>query len=214
MVLAPVAGACLVTLGRLLPRVYTDHPASWAFLGAFAGYPLVHYTLFRPVGLYVVGHELAHAVAAWASGLRVKSFFVGSNGGHVTLSGSNVFVALAPYCFPFYTLVVILGYSALRWMYALPEVDPWFYGAVGATFGFHLVSTVDILREARQPDLREAGVLPSMVAIFFSNVVVLLLVLKLLFPGEVSLQAFALQVLQYLEALRTGFGRIEPAWVN
>src|SRR5947207_3119399 len=79
---------------------------------------IVVYALFetiftRPMRTYVFGHELTHALAAMAMGGKVHKFHVSAKGGSVTLSKTNFFVALAPYCIPIYTLFLFLGYGVL-----------------------------------------------------------------------------------------------------
>ncbi|MBR4592694.1 MAG: hypothetical protein IKO35_05745, partial [Elusimicrobiaceae bacterium] len=71
------------------------------------------------------------------------------------------------------------------------EVTPWrqlFLFLIGFFSAFHWIQTVKTLREADQPDLKLAGgKIFSLVTISLANLVVLALVLKGLFPQEVSL---------------------------
>ena len=47
----------------------------------------LRYAVFRPVGLYVVGHEFSHAVAAWLSGKKVKAWWFDPRHGTATEIG-------------------------------------------------------------------------------------------------------------------------------
>lgn len=140
--------------------------------------------------LYVLGHELTHALAAWSLGAEVHGLHVGAQGGHVDLSRSNTFIALAPYCVPFYTLAVILGYRLLCWWRPSclrPEI---FLLLTGATLAFHLLLTFEALWDHRQPDLKAAGgTVFSLALIGLANSLLIFLLLKALFPSHVDLGA-------------------------
>src|SRR3954466_11884297 len=76
------------------------------WLIAFFGLP-------RPIILYVFGHELTHAVWVLLMGGRVSRFSVGRDGGHIVTNKSNFWIALAPYFFPIYSILVIAVYGLL-----------------------------------------------------------------------------------------------------
>jgi hypothetical protein len=141
---------------------------------------------------YVFGHELTHAVAAWSMGAKVLDFKVGDDGGHVDLSHSNAYIALAPYCVPIYTLLVVAGYRAL--LYFRPAVGgrSGFLGLMGLTIGFHLIKTFETISDRKQPDLPAAGgVVFSLSWILLANSLAVLLLVKALFPAAVDLGASA-----------------------
>lgn len=125
--------------------------------------------------LYVLGHELTHAVWGLAFGARVSGLKVRSTGGSVTLSKSNVWITLAPYFFPFWTAVVALAALAVRALvyFACPESGfplPWLWMfAVGLTWCFHVCFTIRSLMQ-RQPDIQEYGRLFSWTFILVCNI--------------------------------------------
>lgn len=166
---------CLWAIHRWL-IVDAAGPAGWAARGARWS--------------YVLGHELTHAMAAWATGGSVYAIKVGEKEGHVDLSHTNAFVALAPYCVPFYALAVAVGYRLLLW--ARPEAggEALFLFLLGGALGAHLLFTWDSLTQTRQPDLDAAGgVLFSTALIAIANALVIMLLLKGLFPESVPLFA-------------------------
>ncbi len=137
--------------------------------------------------LYVFGHELTHALAAWSFGAKVLGFKVSQEGGHVDLSRSNAFVALAPYCLPIYSILTVLAYRLLLAFWPV-EAHGVFLAALGLTLFFHLIKTFECLWASRQPDLSAAGgVVFSLAAIALANALVVLLLVKVLFPGSLSL---------------------------
>ncbi len=151
--------------------------------------------------VYVLGHELTHALAAWMSGESVHSFKVGSSRGHVEVSRSNVFIALAPYCIPVYSVLAVAGYRLLiEWR---PEYSrEWLFPLLmGLTLAFHMIYTFDCLWGRRQPDLAAAGgAVFSLALIAGANGLVILVALKTMFPASVELASEFLRSAELTEA--------------
>lgn len=171
-----VAGLALALAGWLAVRAIPDPigPLGWA--GRLARWS------------YVLGHELTHALAAWAQGGSVYAIKVGTDAGHVDLTGSNAFTALAPYCVPFYTVLVAVGYRVLLW--AKPDAggEALFLLLMGLTLGAHFLFTWDALTRVKQPDLAAAGgTVFSLAWIGAVNATLVMLLLKGLFPDAVPL---------------------------
>jgi hypothetical protein len=140
--------------------------------------------------LYVLGHELTHALAAWTSGGKVFAIEVAEKGGHVDLSHTSAFVALAPYCVPFHALIVVAGYRLLLWLKPEAQAETVFLLLMGGALAFHALMTWETLTQVKQPDLDAAGgVVFSFALIGAVNGLVVLLLLKALFPESVGLAA-------------------------
>ena len=135
---------------------------------------VIYLLLPKPMWVYVFGHELTHALWTWLMGGRVRKFKASSKGGHVIVTKNNFLIALAPYFFPLYavlvTLLFLVGNCAWNWR---PYVV-WFHLLLGACYGFHVTLTWHILK-SRQTDITEQGYLFSAVVIFLGNVSILLL---------------------------------------
>jgi hypothetical protein len=161
----------------------------WFFAGIFS-YFAFQWVFFRPIRTYVFGHELTHALAAWMTGGKVKHFHVSKEGGSVHVSKTNFFVALAPYMFPLYSLLLAGILFGVGHFYSL---QPYWMGVLwilGVSIGFHVGLTWFALRQ-KQPDLKPTGRLLSGVIIFLGNTAVVVMLLAILFPKTVSLQRFA-----------------------
>lgn len=147
---------------------------SWN-LGFFAGgilfYFALHIFFWKPIFLYVVSHELTHALWAKIFGGSVRDLSVTQRGGRVTVNRSNFLINLAPYFFPLY-LLACLGVDIL----AQPKFHPYILVFLGASVGFHFVLTVSSLHGA-QPDLIETGYVFSIVFIAFINLILVCAVL-------------------------------------
>lgn len=193
LALAPTAFGTLLAaaaeFGSLGPR---SGGKTGYFLGAFLAYAAAHALgLIRLRRLYVFAHEATHALAVWLGGGKVYAFVVKAESGHVDLSHSSVFVALAPYWLPLYTLAVLLAYRVALWLGPPAHAREVFLAAMGATLAFHLAHTAASLWDTRQSDLDEAGPILSLSLIAFLNGGLILAALKCLFPGLVSLDSAA-----------------------
>ena len=128
----------------------------------------------QPARAYVMAHELTHALWALLFGARIRKMKVTAKGGSVSLSKTNLLITLAPYFFPFYTVLVLL----LRWLVGcfvqpVPLPYVWLF-LVGLTWGFHLCFTVQSLL-TRQPDILEYGRILSYAVIYIFNMLGILL---------------------------------------
>ena len=122
-----------------------------------------------PVRLYVLGHELTHALCGLLFGARPSNLKVGLKGGSVTLTKTNVWITLAPYFFPFWTAVVgLLALIVRCFVSPLPFTGVWLF-AVGFTWCFHVCFTLRAIFQA-QPDIQEYGYAFSYVFIWTFNI--------------------------------------------
>ena len=71
----------------------------------------IYLLLPRPMWIYVFGHELTHALWTWVFGGEVRQFKASASGGHVIISKTNFVIALAPYFFPLYAVLLIAGFG-------------------------------------------------------------------------------------------------------
>jgi hypothetical protein len=172
--LLPLCVAATASLGAVIGQlrlpVEGDIPLkAWWLAGGFALWILLFFGMPRPMRTYVLAHELTHALWGVAMGARVSKLRVNATGGSVTLSKSNVLITLAPYFFPFYTMLAIAAYCALWPFLDLRPYEPFWLGLIGLTWAFHLTFTATVLLQ-RQPDIAEHGRLFSYVVIYALNV--------------------------------------------
>jgi len=141
---------------------------------AFAGLP-------RPLWLYVFGHELTHALWVLMLGGRIHRFQVSRSGGHILADRTNTWIALAPYFFPIYSVLVIGIYGGLALFMDMAPYRQWLFGLIGVTWAFHLTFTCWMIPKG-QPDLHYGGTFFSIVLIAFLNLMVLSLMLIVASP--------------------------------
>ena len=178
-------GSIVVQLGNAV------NDAAIPFWLGLGGYFVFQLIFFKPLRTYVFGHELTHAVAGLLSGARLKSFSVGKNGGSVVLDKTNLVIVLAPYFVPLYTLLVCACWWAAGFLWQTQAYRPWFLFLAGFTLSFHIALTVYALQQG-QSDLDHFGPFFSGVVIVLVNCVIVVLLLKLVFPSEVNLQTYGL----------------------
>ena len=141
------------------------------WLIAFFGLP-------RPMLVYVFGHELTHALWVWIMGGRVTRFRVGREGGHIVTDRNNFWIALAPYFFPLYSLLVIGVYGALGLFLNVQPYGRLLYALIGVTWAFHFTFTCWMIPK-KQTDLTDHGTFFSLVVIYLMNLLLLSVMLAL-----------------------------------
>jgi hypothetical protein len=173
---------CLGT-GQALGKIFFDYAAMdrvWIPMAAgFACWIVIFLLLPKPMWIYVFGHELTHAVWTWIYGGQVKRFKASSEGGHVLTTKSNFVIALAPYFFPLYAVLLVAIYFVGSLLWPWGRYVLWFRLLLGAAYGFHVTLTWEILK-TRQSDITSQGRLFSAVVIFLGNAIVLLIAIPML----------------------------------
>jgi hypothetical protein len=172
----------LVGTARAVAEVL-EHTAKadtvWVAMAAGAGCWLaVFVCLPKPMWLYVFGHELTHALWAWAFGGRVARLRVTPQGGHVLIDRTNFLIALAPYFFPLYLIVVLAVFALGHWLWDWSGHWVWLHFLIGVAYAFHVTLTAWVVRLG-QPDLRQNGIVFSTVVIVLGNLAVVLFGLPL-----------------------------------
>ncbi len=148
-------------------------------LGGAACWIIIFILMPKPMWIYVFGHELTHALWTWLFGGEVKKMKVTSKGGHVIISKTNFLIALAPYFFPLYALLVIGVFALGNLIFGWRNYQVWFHLLLGAAYAFHVTLTFHVL-QTRQTDITSQGYLFSGVVIFLGNVLTLLFGIPLL----------------------------------
>jgi hypothetical protein len=179
VLLLPVCAGAAMALWQVLCASGRADAVWLPLLAGAACWLAVFLLLPKPMWIYVFGHELTHALWTWLFGGEVKKMKVSSEGGHVVISKGNFVIALAPYFFPFYAVLVIAVFAFGHFLWNWADYLVWFHLAVGAAYAFHVTLTWHALK-TRQSDITSQGYLFSAVIIFLGNAGVLLLGLPLL----------------------------------
>jgi hypothetical protein len=159
-----------------------------ATLSGVAAWGAIYALLPRPWRLYVLAHELTHALAAWCQGRRVRRLRVGARGGSVTVDRPNWSITLAPYFFPLYAALVGAGFGIGDLVWDWGAYAAGFHFLLGGAYAFHVTFTVQALGGA-QSDLAREGAFFSGVVIWIGNLLVLVLAVPVLTRGTGVLTA-------------------------
>ena len=173
-------------------RFWARTPIWYTLLGALVFTSLTLMNIRRSVSLYlyVMGHELTHAIAILLCGGKIKGIKItATQGGYVLTSKTNIFISLAPYFVPFWLLVWMPAVWAINYFYPFSTYTEWFYAGFGFWLAYHLYWTAYSIIQERQPDLFDNGLLFSVLIVMLINCALLIGVLMLF--GIISPQNFA-----------------------
>jgi hypothetical protein len=200
--------------------------------GTFLGILLDHFVLHRMPVVETFEHELTHAVVALMFFRRVTGFVVKRSGGTVTYQGSfggqfgTDFIGLAPYIFPLFTALSVIGR-----LFVPPAWFPWYDGWIGVTYGYHVWSSIEEVRESwtkrsfvsagtgkvTQTDIARRGYIYSAIFIAAFTIALHGLLIALLLKGFHGLGGWAWEVWSVTGIVILQFGswlQRLPAWVS
>lgn len=110
----------------------------WTAVGAIA-YTIFHKFVKKNITFAeTFSHEATHTFFAFLFGRKVKSFQAGEGSGSIVHSGTSTYslvpIALAPYCFPLVTWLL------LPWRYYIVGSGVWVFDIViGVSLAFHVI---------------------------------------------------------------------------
>jgi len=151
------------------------------FLVGFGVFLLIFAIFQQPIKSYVFGHELTHAFWILLFRGEVTGFSASLTGGAVEGTKGNFFIALSPYFFPVYTILLIGLYFAGKLFWEPRQFTAVFVFLIGFTWAFHIILTVSALIKG-QAEVKKNGYLFSLTVIYVMNIIVLGLVLIFISP--------------------------------
>ena len=187
--LLPFTGSLVLNFGGIFSR-YRSFTLEMLLSSCGFGFFILLFALFGPpVRGYVLQHELSHVLFCAVSGVRVKRISVRAEQGSVETERVNILIALAPFAFPLYSVLLIL-FNALLAPFTKETVRSLvFHPLFGFSLAYHLLATLHYL-QIDQPDLKRYGVLSSLIFIFTLTVVVLAMLLGAVFARTELLAYF------------------------
>lgn len=170
-------GATLAFYHGMLGEIRSQH---W-FLAGFGVFILIFAIFQKPIRSYVFGHELTHALWILLFRGEVTAFSASAKGGSVEGTKGNFLIALSPYFFPVYTLLLIGVYFLAKLFWDPKQYIAVFVFLIGFTWAFHAILTVSVLIKG-QGEVKKNGYLFSLTIIYFMNVLILGIVLLFVCP--------------------------------
>jgi hypothetical protein len=166
----------------------------------------------RLLYLYVLGHEMTHAMFVYVCGGRISAIHFSTEGGYVMTNKSNILIALSPYFIPFWSAVIISLHSFVSLWWKIPAGSLILTGLLGFTWTFHIIWTVWMIPKD-QPDLKENGTFLSLMIIIFANLVLFSVILCAT-SREVQLASFIFQWWNNFLDLGESLLRLIPFYAN
>ncbi len=180
ILLFPACVACTLSFYSGIMSIKTVSESGLVFILGALSYSVLHLLLFKLDLLYVFGHELMHAVAALFSGRKVIGMKVSTTEAGVRTTTPNLFVALAPYLLPGYTIFIALAYFLSSFFMDVTRFSGLFVFIAGFTLMFHLAYTAESIR-SKQSDLLRSGYFFSMSLIYIVNLLIVFSIISLFF---------------------------------
>ena len=195
--LFPFILALLIETGKCGANIFLNINITLPFTLGFIVYIPFHFYSKHTSYLYVLAHELTHALAAILNGIKLKKISVSKNNGYVTLSRDNIFISLAPYFIPFYALILSWIYFITGDFIDLSRYRIIFVALIGFFTSFHIINAIEItFFGPLQSDLKKAGGrFFSFSIIILLNCLALLLIFKALYPDLVPLKEISQETL-------------------
>ena len=188
ILLIPACVAVTINFYNGIASIKYISEAGFVFILGALCYSLLHLLLFKLDFLYVLSHELLHAIAALFSGGKVVRIEISRKEGSVKTTTPNLLVALAPYLIPGYTVFLALFYFILSFFVDVLRYSGYFIFFTGFTLMFHLTYTADSIRQ-KQSDLMKTGYFFSIFFIYIINLLLVFFIVSLLFK-EISFVDF------------------------
>ncbi|OPZ31533.1 MAG: hypothetical protein BWZ02_00133 [Lentisphaerae bacterium ADurb.BinA184] len=148
------------------------------FAGGFVLGAALCLSVSRMMAVYVFGHELTHWMAAKCFFRATPKCEIGAEGGSVAVERPNIWITLAPYFVPVYTLILIglYGVMSFFWRDHPAWVRTVAVGLGGLTYALHVAPTLYALSRA-QTDLAAYGYVLSIALILFCNIAIVFVAL-------------------------------------
>ncbi len=151
------------------------------FIGC-ASYLTFFLAFRKPLRPYLLGHELTHALWVFLFRGKVHEIRLSSQHGQIKATKRNTLIALAPYFFPFYTILLIAAYLVASVWIDFGDYFRFVVFALGFTWSFHLLLNLFVLHRG-QEDVRLSGSFFSLVLIFLFNFLVFGLLMAFVSDG-------------------------------
>ena len=160
--------------------------------------PLFRRLLLRP---YIWGHEATHALFVFLFYGKVSEFKTSVNGGYIVANRDNIFIALSPYVFPFWVLILATCFIVLGCLVDLTSVLYYFYILFGIAWSFNIIWTF-LMIPLGQSDLKNNGTFFSLTLIYVCNALILSAILEWVSPdSDFALWCFEI-INAHLDVLR------------
>lgn len=134
--------------------------------------------------LYIISHELSHALAGILKGNKIKKIRISNKYGYVSFSKKpDKFTTIFPYIFPFYNILVLAIYLLLS-ITTRKKLYPYFVFLEGMLLMFYILNTISVITTPQNDFKKFGGRIRSVFFIITLNICVVMATLVLIFPEK------------------------------
>lgn len=185
ILLLPVLAVSVVATLRLFTQLPILSGSMIMLILGMLGYIGFHLFIYQPTTIYVLAHELTHAIFAAISGIKVRRIKVSSDHGFVEIEESNFLIDLAPYFFPLYSFLWSVLFLIFDRIYDLYEYYLFFFFMLGISIAFHWLANWETIK-LDQPDLKMTGKIFGLIFILIANLLFLNIILTFVFINQIN----------------------------
>ena len=129
----------------------------YALTGGFISGCLIFTLINRFTRLYVFGHELAHWIFAKIFLRETRNFKAASDHGTIEVQNPNIWISLAPYFYPTFTVLWIPSWFVFRYYSdKLSYSNEIYFAILSFSWSYHFILTVYALKK-EQSDIKPYG---------------------------------------------------------
>lgn len=164
-----------------------NHKYSYHFLSGVVIYIIIHnISKFNSLinKLYIISHELSHALAGILKGNKIKKIKISDTKGYVSFSKKpDKFTTIFPYIFPFYNILILLLYFLI---FLVTEINLYVFFTFfeGFFLTFYIINTISIILTPQSDFRKFGGRLKSIFFITMLNICIVMITLVIIFPEK------------------------------
>lgn len=186
ILLIPMIFAIGLSYIKIPQMIFLNTSTTISLICGFVIYIPIHFNkkINKIIGyLYVISHELTHALFAIITGNAIKKIHISSKNGYVSFKDKPTKItAIAPYIFPFYNFIFAISYIIIT---AISKKKIFYFFLVTQSFflSFHIFNTIEAISINQKDFKMIAPRLISVIIIILINLFILSIVLLLFSPS-------------------------------
>ncbi len=196
--LPPLFFALLISYSSLIRILITKDNFSF-FLAGILTYLFFH-TVYRKSQnlskIYILLHELSHAIAGVLKGNRIKKIKISKNYGYVSFSKKpDKLTTIFPYIFPILNIIFAVVYVGINIIFNL-SLYKFFLFIQASALMFHILNTFEISLTSQSDFKKFGGRFLSLIIISVLNAFIVALIIITLFPDSTIIKEFILNTVE------------------
>ncbi|MCX7641082.1 MAG: M50 family metallopeptidase [Elusimicrobiales bacterium] len=140
--------------------------------------------------LYIISHELSHAIAGVLQGNSIKKIKIYSNKGYVSFKKKpHSLTIIFPYFFPLYNILLLILYALYFYIFGNFN-HILFLFIQGFTLSFHILNTLHIISTHQSDFKKFGGKFKSIITIISANLIIISIFIITFFINKQNISSF------------------------